>query len=96
MSKLSQAVLKIANVQMDESVFQDSLFDNNKENEGMPDDYEACGECSYDHAYEPEESKKAHDLLESEDWKNCCASSKTADQHNPFAGRRTVETTPMP
>lgn len=24
------------------------------------DDYEACGECGFDHSYEPEESVKAH------------------------------------
>lgn len=26
----------------------------------LPSDYEACGECGYDHAYEPVESAQAH------------------------------------
>lgn len=28
-----------------------------------PEDYERCGECGYDHAYEPQESQKAHEGL---------------------------------
>jgi len=32
----------------------------------LPEDYEECGECGYDHAYEPEEAKKAHEKLKNE------------------------------
>ena len=101
MSKLSQAILKIANTEM--SVFDDSLFtDHNDEHEelekeeGMPSDYETCSGCGYDHAYEPEEAQRAHQLLESDEWKSCCASSKTADHYNPYMGRKSVPTTSMP
>lgn len=26
----------------------------------LPIDYESCGECGYDHSYEPEEAFRAH------------------------------------
>lgn len=29
-------------------------------NKNLPDDYEVCGECGFDHAYEYEEAYKAH------------------------------------
>ena len=132
MSKLTQAILKIANVQMNESVFDDSLFaDHEKdehseheelerkldkikdeveeieglekkenkcleEDEGLPEDYQSCHQCMFDHEYEPEEAQRAHQLLESKEWKECCASSKTADHYNPYMGRKTVPTTSMP
>ena len=28
----------------------------------LPVDYEVCGECHYDHSYEPEEAHRAHQL----------------------------------
>lgn len=105
MSKLSQAILKIANIQMNESVFDDSLFtDHNDkhseheklEEEGLPEDYETCAQCMFDHSYEPEEAQRAHQLLESDEWKSCCASSKTTDNYNPYMGRKSVPTTSMP
>lgn len=27
---------------------------------GLPKDYAPCGECGYDHTYEPEEAREAH------------------------------------
>ena len=30
----------------------------------VPDDYEACGECGFDHEYEPNEAAKAHKELD--------------------------------
>lgn len=31
--------------------------------EEMPVDYEECGECGYDHSYEPHEAREAHGAL---------------------------------
>ena len=31
--------------------------------EADPDDYEACGECGFDHAYEHAEAQEAHEVL---------------------------------
>ena len=32
-------------------------------NEQFPGDYEACGECGFDHAYEHAEAQEAHEVL---------------------------------
>lgn len=32
------------------------------EEDTLPSDYEACGDCGYDHAYEQEEAVQAHRL----------------------------------
>lgn len=29
----------------------------------LPEDYEACGECGFDHAYEPHEASVYHDAI---------------------------------
>lgn len=33
----------------------------------LPSNYEECGECGYDHSYEPEESFRAHLYEENEE-----------------------------
>ena len=33
----------------------------------LPSDYEPCGECGYDHAYEPEQAFAHHKLHADED-----------------------------
>lgn len=34
------------------------------DDDALPPDYEPCGECGFDHAYEPEESSEAHRATE--------------------------------
>lgn len=36
----------------------------------LPDDYEQCGECGFDHSYEWNEANKAHALLQCEQEKD--------------------------
>ena len=31
--------------------------------EELPSDYEACGDCGYDHSYEQNEARMAHDRM---------------------------------
>lgn len=48
-------------------------------NQSLPSDYEACGQCGFDHAYEPNEAHKWHSANETPHTKpNCsrCASQK--------------------
>lgn len=37
------------------------------QSEALPSDYESCGTCGFDHAYEPTEAQAVHDNLDRQD-----------------------------
>lgn len=39
---------------------------------GLPDDYEPCGDCGFDHAYEPTEAWRAHNEAAQKRLKDKC------------------------